>query len=457
MMSTILRIGWLNLKRDRGALVLTFILPIIFFSIFAIIFSGMGSSGPSQSRPLKVLVVDADQSPVSVRLVDALRAQEGLRISTAMQDDSGAEITDISRDEAKQAVRAGTFEAAVVIPDGFEDHFGDFSRAGATVELFYNPANPVAEFAVTGMLQASAFTAAPDILFERGMDSLEEFGGALTPAQRLAVGTIRSFLRDGVVPGSADDSETSATGDAEGGSAAAAFSGLISVNAENARAADNAEAATARSATPMIPYYAAGIGVMFLLFSMAGAAGSILEEEESGSLERLLMSRASLTTILAGKWLFFSILGVVQVVLMFIFASIAFGLDLWTVNHLTGFLVMAIVTALAASAFGVLLAAACRSRAQLNGLSTVVILIMSALGGSMVPRFVMPEFMEMFSRFTFNGWALDGFLAVFWNDNPAHTVLESLQPVLLPVAVMIGMTMVFLVIARLAARKWETV
>jgi len=36
----------------------------------------------------------------------------------------------------------------------------------------------------------------------------------------------------------------------------------------------------------MVAYYAAGIGVMFLLFSMAGAGGALIEEQESGTLER---------------------------------------------------------------------------------------------------------------------------------------------------------------------------
>jgi hypothetical protein len=39
-MLTLLRIGWMNLKRDRVAQALTFLLPILFFSIFASVFGG---------------------------------------------------------------------------------------------------------------------------------------------------------------------------------------------------------------------------------------------------------------------------------------------------------------------------------------------------------------------------------------------------------------------------------
>ena len=53
----------------------------------------------------------------------------------------------------------------------------------------------------------------------------------------------------------------------------------------------------------LISFYAAGIGVMFLLFSMVGAAGgALLEEAESGTLERLLSTRIGMTGILFGKW-----------------------------------------------------------------------------------------------------------------------------------------------------------
>ena len=40
MIPTLLMINWINLRRDYVALGLTFVLPIIFFSIFASIFSG---------------------------------------------------------------------------------------------------------------------------------------------------------------------------------------------------------------------------------------------------------------------------------------------------------------------------------------------------------------------------------------------------------------------------------
>ena len=75
----------------------------------------------------------------------------------------------------------------------------------------------------------------------------------------------------------------------------------------------------------------------------------------------------------------------------------------------------------------------------------------------MVPRFVMPEFMNTTALFTFNGWALDGFMKVFWHDDPAASVAASLGSILPELGALAGMTAMFLVLARVFARRWEAV
>ena len=86
---------------------------------------------------------------------------------------------------------------------------------------------------------------------------------------------------------------------------------------------------------------------------------------------------------------------------------------------------------------------------QLNAVAIILILCMSALGGSMVPRYVMSETMQQFGKVTFNAWALDGYLKVFWRDLP----LVDLAP---EVAVLAATTIVLFVAARLLARRWES-
>ena len=81
----------------------------------------------------------------------------------------------------------------------------------------------------------------------------------------------------------------------------------------------------------------------------------------------------------------------------------------------------------------------------------------SALGGSMAPRFIMPKFMETTALFTFNGWALDGFLKVFWYGDRAATIAQMLTSLVPQLAMLSALAAVFLVAARTLARRWEAV
>jgi ABC-2 type transport system permease protein len=132
---------------------------------------------------------------------------------------------------------------------------------------------------------------------------------------------------------------------------------------------------------------------------------------------------------------------------MFVWAQMAFGVDL--LGHLPGFAVMTTVTAAAASSFALALAAACKNRAQLNAVAVILILCMSALGGSMVPRYVMSETMQHFGRITFNAWALDGYIKVFWRDLPIAELASEL-------AVLTATAIALFAAARLLARRWES-
>jgi len=141
------------------------------------------------------------------------------------------------------------------------------------------------------------------------------------------------------------------------------------------------------------------------------------------------------------------LVGCAQLSVMFLWGALVFGLPLF--SHVPGFVVMTVVTAAAAAALALMLATIASSRGQLSGFSTILILTMSALGGSMFPRFLMSETMQKIGLVTFNAWALDGYLKVFWRNAP----IWQLWP---QVAVLGCLALVFLAGARTIARRWET-
>lgn len=422
-MRTLLRIGWINLKRDRVAQALTFLLPIVFFSIFASVFGGQGQDRTSRIR---VAVVDEDGTDFSRRIVEGLRTEGGLRVRTTTTDAAGAPALD--RAAAERLVRNGDVPIAVVVPRGIGAAFAEqgFGTDGPRIQLLADPSDPIAPNMVQGLLQKVAMTAAPDLVMAGGMKQFERHAGALTPQQRQAVDAWLPRLK----------------ADASGGSGGGTAAMGLGVELVDIMRTDD------RRGT-LISFYAAGIGVMFLLFSSVGGAGGVLlEEAESGTLERLLSTNIGMGGLLVGKWLFLTLAGVAQLTIMFLWGMIVFGLPLF--QHLPGFLIMTLVTAAAAAALGLVLATLARSRAQLSGFSTILILTMSALGGSMFPRFLMSESMQRVGLLTFNAWALDGYLKVFWRSAP----LLQLWP---QVLVLTTLTVVFLGMARMLARRWETV
>jgi ABC-2 type transport system permease protein len=430
MIGTLLGIAWTNFRRDRVALSLTFVLPVIFFSIFAGVF---GSQRNPATRRVPVAVVDEDGSGYSKALVAALQQEGALRARITTEPDGKGQT--LTRATAEGMIRDGDLSVAVVLPKGLGESRKFWSDTGAgrpKVQVLADVSDPVAPQVVQGLLQKVGFTAAPETMAVEGLAMFEKYSGPMTPQQRASVDQWVGELRKG--------GAGTAAGSGGPWSAGTGSTFGLPIELVNVLQPGGGDTAT-------VSFYAAGIGVMFLLFSCAGAGGSLIEEEESGTLGRLIGSRAGMGGVLAGKWAFITMMGMLQLTVMFAWGAMVFGLPL--LPHLPGFLVMTAFTAAAAAGFGLVLAALSRTRAQLSGLSTIVILTMSALGGSMFPRFLMSETMQKAGLVTFNAWALDGYLKVFWRNSP----LLDLWPQAL---VLTGLTVAFLTLARALARRWET-
>jgi ABC-2 type transport system permease protein len=420
MILTLVRVSWTNLRRDRVAQALTFLLPIIFFSIFATVF---GSQGQNSTARIRIAVVDEDGSELSRRIVQGLGQEKSLRVRTTV--DAEGKGAPLDRTTGEQLVRNGDVPVAVILPKGLGDTAAAFgpSNGAVRVKLLADVSDPVAPQMVNGLLQKVSMTAAPDLMMQGGMKQFERYAGTLTPQQRAAVDSWLPQMKP-----------------------AGSTGGAASVDQAFGIGVDTVDVMRQGRSESLISFYAAGVGVMFLLFSVSGASGSLLDEMDTGTLDRVLSTRLGMSGLLTAKWIFITLLGVLQLTVMFVWGRIAFGLELE--RHLPGFFVMTAFTAAAAAGFGLMLATLARTRAQLSGMGTIIILTMSALGGSMFPRFLMSDTMQKVGLLTFNAWALDGYLKVFWRDAP----IAALWPQVLVLTVL---TAVFLALARTFARRWE--
>jgi ABC-2 type transport system permease protein len=58
-------------------------------------------------------------------------------------------------------------------------------------------------------------------------------------------------------------------------------------------------------------------------------------------------------------------------------------------------------------------------------LSTFVILVLAAIGGSMVPRFLMPPWLQAVGWFTPHAWTIDAYQAILWRDAGIGAVYKA--------------------------------
>lgn len=422
MIATVLMVSLRRLLHNRIELLLTFAVPIAFFSIFAIIFGGgIGAGGTPK---IKVVAIDEVNSAQSRAMMASLHETAGLRFVGKDDDEidkSEPSKKPLTKAEAKDWVRRGTASIAILLRA---------DQDKITADLLSDTSDQVAPQIVSALVMKALLTAQrppgmPSVLAGSSdstssqtsnseSSTVAQTGGLNATAPSVLPSSLSpSFVPSTLVPPTVRIVDILGVGKANG----------------------------------VVSMYAAGIAVMFLLFGATGGGGALLEERENQTLDRLLTTGLTMDQLLLGKWFYLTALGVVQTTVMFAWGQLVFGVDL--LGHLDGFLIMTLVTAGAAAAFGLLLATICRTRGQLNGLSVVVVLTMSALGGSMVPRYVMSQTLRDAGLWTFNAWALDGYDKVFWRDLPASDLWPQMSVLMVSGAV-------FMITARLLAIRWET-
>jgi ABC-2 type transport system permease protein len=370
-----------------------------------------------------VAIVDESHTETSRALLAALVADSGLRVLTQAKPREHEAAGPLTRAEAEGMVRSGDVPAALVLPAGIDTSIMVFTPQRTSALVLYDPSDPVASRMVSGLLQRAALRASGVFAAAAGAPGSAAAGGREGP----------DASREGFEAGREGSQAGREGPDADGSS-------LMPI-----RVASQAVLGERRE-SPMIAFYAAGIAVMFIMFSAAGAGGVLIEETESGTLERVLTTGLGMNGLLAAKWLYLTSLACMQIVVMFTWGMLVFKLPL--LSHLPGFAVMTVFTAGAAAAFGLVLATLSRTRQQLSGLANLLVLSLNAIGGSMFPRFLMSETLQKFSLVGFNAWALDGYLKVFWREQPLAALLPQ-------VGALLGFTVLFLVLARRLARRWE--
>ena len=393
--------------RDRNALILMLLAPLVLSAIIGSAFGGfISGSDPVPFDAIPVLVINEDNGAQGDQFLEILTSDDLADLLAV------TELEDL--EAAREQVQAGEARAAIYIPESFSEAVeggAEVDTAVSQIQFYADPGSTLTPNIVRGVVTqiVNGFNTAA-ISVDVTVNQLTEAATTLGPAMAGLGPALNSELDNQIGP-----SQTS-----------------IHLNAVSV-----GEEETTNDISPFA-FFAPSMGILFLMFSMVDGTRSILDEQRGGTLDRLVSTPTSHIEILLGKIGGVFLTGALQFIVFVIASSLIFGLS-WGSSPL-GLALMVLVVVLAFTSLGALIAAFARDANQANIIGSVVTLVFAALGGNFVPAQNFPPFLEQLSKISINRWALDGFsdLTLFG---------LGLNDVLLEAGVLLGLSVVLIGLA----------
>jgi len=409
--------------KDRTAISLTFLVPAVLIYIFGYVFGiNRTESGPTGIPIAVVKQVDDAHSNTVDAIISALDQEKSFRVLRTSKDARGMEHS-LTEPEVRRMLTDGDLRFALIFPEQTN------ASLGIRVRFLNNPRNEIETQTVTGLVQKTVFTSAPQAIFQSLQEQGKRFVGSAAFEKfdhDLAVTIARTFGGD-----PAEIEKQIRAGDFGSSRLTANDLGEASNFLDQLVKIDSEEVGVREVKNPQATRSVGGWAMMFLLFALSGAATSLFDEKKAGMYQRLLAAPVRRTHILWSKYLFGVILGLIQLVALFTAGHFLYGIDI--MSNFGNLLLVCLAAAIACVAFGMLLAAVAPTTAAANGLGTFLILTMSAIGGAWFPTSFMPEFIQHLSRLTIVYWAMDGFLRVLYNGAGTLAILPG-------VTILLGMS-----------------
>ena len=408
MISAIFRVMMLGLLRDRAALAMAFALPPMIYVIFAAIFSVTAGGDLS----LKIAILDQVHSQTSQRLVKALAKSSDIRTVAAVPENLKA-IEDM--------VRKADIDAGVIIR--LDPSFISADHV-TPILIVSDPARAIAAPIVTGRLLGVFNEYLPDIVYGRSIADFEtKFFKLLGPQRQGVIQALEAIKKE------TQEKEKQPQ---------------QNKTQKTSQLVEQKNILIRNSASATVVYYAGAVGFMFLLFSLIQGAMSLIDERQNGITDRMVSGIGSIGKILTGKFLFLVLQGIVQLSLIFFLAQFFYGVDI--VGKWRECLFISIGATCCAASIGLVVATMCKTRQQATTFSNFLVLVMSAIGGSMVPRFLMPPWLQDMSWLVPSAWVIESYNAALWQGADLSDLALSIS--LLMILSMVGFIAAMLTLSR---------
>ncbi|MCK4538334.1 MAG: ABC transporter permease [Candidatus Krumholzibacteria bacterium] len=394
-MNTILRIFILDLKRRMKsplAIVLTMCIPLVMTLIIGSVF---GRDGDVKLPRIKMLFVDYDEGLAAQFL------RRGLELGQLAEM---VEVIPVVEEEGERLMAEGEASAMVVIPDSFTTKIVD--GVPVTIRVVKNPSESFLPIIVEEIISTfgvildcgtntfrEPIRKSKEILTDEGWPSLNELQTLMDEAKAIFA-LAGGYMVDTLL--TVEESTVSEAGD-EGNGKSSGFN--------------------------VFSYVMAGSMLIGLLFTSNIMLRDIVRERASGTLTRTLAAPLSIWHVVAGKLLAAYMVTMVASIALLIIGRFVFGMDLGgpvvLAVHLSATIFM--ITGLMTFCFGLI-----KSERAAEAIVSVLIIVISLLGGGMIPISQMGEAFRVIARFSPVYWASDGFMKIFLNQAGLIDIVQNI-------------------------------
>lgn len=388
------------LSRDIGGIAILFIMPLVLVVTITLIQDS--SFKTIHTTKIPVLIVDNDKGDISKNIVEGLTASNSFEI-----------IESPSESDAKEAVRKGTYQLAIVIPENLSNSLQE--------KVHQNVAGILAKFGLEEEVVSEQPAQIPKKEIKLYFDPATQ--GAFKSSVKNGIDRMISQIETKSIYKAfqeqlEEDEEIS-------------FETESFISFKEIVPSKDANGTLPNSAQHNVPAWA----LFAIFFIIVPLSINMVKEKTQGTFVRLRTNPVSYATVLGGKTIVYVGVCLIQFTLMllvgvYLFPAIGLpGLDVS--GRLAMLFIVAAFSGLAAVGLGLLLGTVARTQEQSAPFGATFVVILAAIGGVWVPVFVMPKFMQLLSNISPMNWGLNGFYDVFLRNANFMEILPEIALLLL--------------------------
>ena len=375
---------FLTLVRDPGGMAMIFLMPVILVTVMSFV-----QDAPFRdytSFRFDILCVNEDNDSLGTWVEHSLASSGSFNLVKSYQGKS------FTKDEAIKLVNDGKYKALVYIPKDATKKISN--RTALVVQTL------MAGFGITDKPKAQNNESVEiQLVFDPVIQA------NLKQALLFAVEKIVAGAENKLLMSKFSEQIKKVSGTSDTSLASADLSKMVLVTEQ--KKSLGFDSLSMNSVQHNVPAWTM-FAMFFIVFPLAG---NFIKEREDGSLLRLRLIAGSQFHFIAGKYFFYLIICLLQFVLMMavgLYLLPLLGLSKLVIGDKILFIATAALSiALAATAFGLLVATAFRTHHQALSFGSVSVVILAAMGGVWVPVYILPHAMQVISSLSPLSWGLE--------------------------------------------------